>query len=228
MDSGVERRIADRGGDPLLNLAVLRAPGLVPGLAAVAVLMITYGGFLFSFALHLQAGLGDSALRAGLTFAPCAVVFGLCGYFWRRLPSGLHHLIAPLGCLVAVGGYAWVALVLHSGGQGGPLLQLALVVTGAALALGFSPLVTHALVRVPLAQAADASGLLTTTIQLGQAVGVATFGSLFLTLDSAPGPTVSGRALAVTFGWLAAAMVLAVAAGIPLARTVAAAGGRPG
>ena len=226
--AGVERRIADRGGDPLLNLAVLRAPGLVPGLAAVAVLMITYGGFLFSFALHLQAGLGDSALRAGLTFAPCAVVFGLCGYFWRRLPSGLHHLIAPLGCLVAVGGYAWVALVLHSGGQGGPLLQLALVATGAALALGFSPLVTHALVRVPLAQAADASGLLTTTIQLGQAVGVATFGSLFLTLDSAPGPTVSGRALTVTFGWLAAAMVLAVAAGIPLARTVAAAGGRPG
>src|SRR5205814_1539318 len=114
--AGVERRIADRGGDPLLNLAVLRAPGLVPGLAAVAVLMITYGGFLFSFALHLQAGLGDSALRAGLTFAPCAVVFGLCGYFWRRLPSGLHHLIAPLGCLVAVGGYAWMALVLHSGG----------------------------------------------------------------------------------------------------------------
>jgi hypothetical protein len=57
----------------------------------------------------------------------------------------------------------------------------------------FSPLVTHALVRVPLAQAGDASGLLTTTIQLGQAVGVAAFGSLFLTLDSAPGP---GDALA--------------------------------
>ena len=224
----VEQRIADRGGDPLLNLAVLRAPGLVPGLAAVAVLMITYGGFLFSFALHLQAGLGDSALRAGLTFAPCAVVFGLCGYFWRRLPSGLHHLLAPLGCLVAVGGYAWVALVLHSGGRGGPVLQLALVVTGAALALGFNPLVTHALVRVPLSQAADASGLLTTTIQLGQAVGVATFGSLFLTLDSARGPAVSGHALAVTFGWLAAAMVLGVAAGIPLARTVAAVATGPG
>jgi hypothetical protein len=36
---------------------------------------------------------------------------------------------------------------------------------------------------------------------------------------------VSGHALAVTFGWLAAAMVLGVAAGIPLARTVAAARG---
>jgi hypothetical protein len=34
---------------------------LIVLLAALAVLMITYGGFLFSFALHLQAGLGDSA-----------------------------------------------------------------------------------------------------------------------------------------------------------------------
>jgi len=221
----VERRIADRGGDPLLNLAVLRAPGLVPGLAAVAVLMITYGGFLFSFALHLQGGLGDSALRAGLTFAPCAVVFGACGYFWRRLPAAWHHLMAPLGCLVAVGGYLAVADVLRSGGSGGVPLQAGLIVTGAALALGFSPLVTYTLVRVPLRHAADASGLLTTTIQLGQAVGVATFGSLFLTLDTGRGATsaVSGHALAITMSWLAAAMLLAVAAGIPLARTVAAA-----
>jgi hypothetical protein len=122
-----------------------------------------------------------------------------------------------------VGGYLAVAAVVNSGGPGGLLLQLALVVTGGALAFGFSPLVTHSLVRVPLHQAADASGLLTTTIQLGQAVGVATFGSLFLTLDSRPAPAVSGHALAVTMAWLAVAMVFGVVAGIPLSRTVAAA-----
>jgi hypothetical protein len=221
---GLERRLTSRGGDPLLNLAVLRAPGLVPGLAAVAVLMITYGGFLFSFALHLQAGLGNSALRAGLTFAPCALVFGACGYFWRRLPASWHPALAPLGCLVAVGGYLAVASILRSGGPGGILLQAGLIVTGAALALGFSPLVTYALIRVPVRHAADASGVLTTTIQLGQAVGVATFGSLFLTLDAGRGAAaaaVSGHALAVTMGWLAGAMLLAVGAAIPLARTVA-------
>jgi MFS family permease len=217
----VERRVRD----PLLNLAVLRAPGLLPGLATVGVLMITYGGFLFAFALHLQAGLGDSALRAGLTFGPCALVFGLCGYFWRRLPARSHHLVAPLGCLVAVGGYTALALVLKSGASGGALLQVVLMVTGASLAFGFSPLVTHSLVRVPLHHAADASGLLTTTIQLGQAVGVATFGSLFLTLAShgAPGSATSAHALSVTMLWVAAAMALSVAAGVPLARTVAAA-----
>jgi hypothetical protein len=62
--------------------------------------------------------------------------------------------------------------------------------------------------------------------QLDLAVGVATFGSLFLTLDTGRGTTtaaISGHALAITMSWLAAAMLLAVAAGIPLARTVAAA-----
>jgi hypothetical protein len=83
---------------------------------------------------------------------------------------------------------------------------------------------------VPLHQAADASGLLTTTIQLGQAVGVATFGSLFLTLNSdgsggsAPA-LVSAHALSVTMVWVAIVMLLSVAAGIPLARTVVAASG---
>ncbi len=72
--------------------------------------------------------------------------------------------------------------------------------------------------------AADASGLLTTTIQLGQAVGVATFGSLYLTLDTERGGAVSaasGHALAITLAWLAGAMVFGVAAGMALARTVA-------
>jgi hypothetical protein len=54
---------------------------------------------------------------------------------------------------------------------------------------------------------------------------VATFGSLFLTLGAGRGSVgvVSAHALAVTFGWLAVLMVFGVAAGIPLARTVAAA-----
>ena len=123
-----------------------------------------------------------------------------------------------------MGGYLAVASVLRSGGPGGFSLQAGLIVTGAALAFGFGPLVTYTLVGVPLRHAADASGVLTTTIQLGQAVGVATFGSLFLTLDAGRGATVSavsGHALAVTMSWLAGAMLLAVGAGIPMARTVA-------
>jgi hypothetical protein len=103
------------------------------------------------------------------------------------------------------------------------VLQVFLVLLGAMLALAFSPLVTHSLVHVPVSQAADASGLVTTTMQLSQAVGVATFGSLFLTLDSRAVPAVSGHAIAVTLAWVAVAMVVGVLTGASLSRTVAAA-----
>ncbi|MFJ3339548.1 hypothetical protein [Streptomyces sp. NPDC086766] len=34
----------------------------------VVCVQLTYGGFLFGFTLHPQAGLGERALRAGLTY----------------------------------------------------------------------------------------------------------------------------------------------------------------
>ena len=104
-----ERAVAAAGGDPLLRLSVLRSPGLRSGLGAIVLLMCPYGGFLFSFAIHLQAGLGYDPLRAGLVFAPCAVVFGLCGYFWRRRPARWYPFLTPAGCLAGAAGYAGVA-----------------------------------------------------------------------------------------------------------------------
>jgi len=155
------------------------------------------------------------------------VAFGLCGYFWRRLPPRSHPFLTPLGCLAGAAGYAAVALDQRAGGPGGAALQLSLSAVGASLALAFSPLVTHALVGVQARQAADASGLLTTAIQLGQAIGVAAFGSVFLTLSDRGAPATasqeSGHALAVTLGWIALAAACAAIAAVPLSRTVRAA-----
>jgi MFS family permease len=223
-----ERRVAARGGDPLLNLDVLRSPGIVSGLATVVLVMCAYGGFLFTLSLHLQSGLGDSALRAGLTFAPAAAAFGLCGFFWRGLPARIHHVLTPVGLSIAAATEVALALELRGGSRGGPLLPVVLLIMGAALGTGYSPLVTHTLARVPLADAADASGLLTTTLQLGQVIGVATFGSLFLTLAARAGahPATAAlpaapHAIAATSAWLAALFVISAVTALPLTRTVA-------
>jgi MFS family permease len=229
----VERRVAAGGGDPLLNLGVLRSPGIVSGLGALVLAMVAYGGFLFTLSLHLQSGLGDSALRAGLTFAPSAAAFGLCGFYWRKLPGRFHHVLTPAGLAVAAAAEIVLGLDLRSGTHGGLLLPVVLLVLGAALGVGYSPLVTHALAHVPPADAADASGLLTTALQLGQVTGVATFGSLFLSLAARAGGAAvhagtraglpsSPHAIAVTSGWLALLFALALIAALPLARTVAA------
>jgi hypothetical protein len=128
------------------------------------------------------------------------------------------------GAAVGAAGYALVALLLRGGGSGGGLLQVFLVGLGGFLAVAFSPLVTQALVRVPLHQAADASGLLTTSIQLSQAVGVAVFGSVFLTLDAGgtggPVSVISGHAVFVTLALIAVTLACGAATAVPLARTV--------
>jgi MFS family permease len=217
---GVERRVTARGGDPLLHLDVLRVPGIRSGLAAIAAGMIAYGGFLFMFTLHLQGGLGDSPLRASLTFAPAGAAFGLFGFYWRKLPARIHHLLTPAGFTLGAAAYLVIAATLRAGGHGGAVLQVALLVFGAGMGAAISPLLTNALLHVPLAEAADASGVVTTTVQLGQVIGVATFGSLFLTLAGHPGPHPSASALTETLIWLAATLAVGILAAAALTRTV--------
>src|SRR5437868_2722225 len=115
----IERRVAARGGDPLLNLAVLRAPALPSGLVTLAATQIAYGGLLFAYTLHLQAGLGESALRAGLSYLPFAAVFGLAGYNWRRLPAAARQVLVPAGLTVGILAYLALAAGLHGAGLHG-------------------------------------------------------------------------------------------------------------
>jgi hypothetical protein len=171
--------------------------------------MAAYAGFSFSLTLHLQEGLGDSALRAGLTFAPAAVLFGAIGYWWRTLPARSHHLLVPTGFAAAALADIAFALVVRDGHQGAALLVV-LAVAGLTNGLGFSPLITQALTHVPLQRAADASGVLTTVLQLSQVVGVASFGTAFLDLAGhhSAHPTAHAIATVTTAG----AALLAVGA----------------
>jgi MFS family permease len=212
----VERALAARGGAPLVSARVLRAPGLVLGAASLFVAMVNYGGYLFSFALHLQSGLGESAQHAGLAFAPAALGFAATGLTWRALPQRLHGPMIPFGLLVAAVGYLLLAPILGRGGHGGTLMEADLLVVGLGLGLAFSPMVTVALTHVPLSDAADASGVLVTVFQLGQVVGVAVLGTTYLSLVHSPGPLPSAHALSTTLVALAASAVAAAGFAVAL------------
>ena len=216
----VEKRIATRGGDPLLNLDVFKAASMGTGVTTLLLNQIAYGGFLFAFALHLQQGLGDSALFAGLTFTPMAAAFGLVGFFWRKLPPRIHHLVPTLGMVLCILGYAGIAVSAQNDPHGA-LMWISVIVVGAGVGFAFSPLLVLSLVQVPMQKAADASGLLTTTMQLGQVTGIAIFGSLFLTLAGQPlTPESSSDSTTSTFTYLAILAAVAVIAAVFLARTV--------
>ena len=178
----VEHRVDVRGGQPILPRALLGLPGMAAGLAGIFIALAVFGGWLFGLALELQDGLGESPLRAGLTFVPCGVAFALVSLNWRRLPARYYDRLPMAGFVITGLGLLWSGLLLHSGAAAGPWLYVALAVAGGGLAGAFGPLVTRVLARTPVALAADASGVVVTMGQLGIVVGIATFGTLYLNL----------------------------------------------
>jgi MFS family permease len=180
-----ERRLAARGGFPLVPGRILRLPGAALGIAGLFAVMTTFGGLFFGLALHLQGGLGDSPLHAGLVFAPSAAAFAVVSLNWQRLPARFRPGLAVWGFVVMMASLLALAALLRGGGSGGIALYLVLGVLGAAMALAFSPLMTSVLMLVPVPDAADATGVIVTVNQLGLVIGVATFGTLYLNLAGA-------------------------------------------
>jgi MFS family permease len=188
------RRLFATGGAPVADVRLLAAPRFGLGMASTTAVMIAYGGFLFTLTLHLQQGLGDSPLRAGLTFAPYAVGFAITSLTVPALAPAIGRRLAPAGLALSALGYAGLGLVTGGGdwsdAEALPLLLLA----GAGFGAGYSQVITRSLAGVAPAQAHDASGLFNTINMLGFALGVATLGSAFLSAVGAPTPTETGGA----------------------------------
>jgi hypothetical protein len=214
--AGYESRLAARGGAPLIAPRVLRIPGIARAALRILVVMAVNAGFLFTMTLHIQGGLGYSALRTGLMFAPTALVFGAIGLTWRRWPAGLQGVLVPGGfALVAVASVG-IGLLMRDGGDGGPWLYAAFAIMGSGMTLGFSPTLTGALANVRPEDAADASGALVTVTQLGQLIGVATFGTPYLNRLDTSG--VQGSAHALWECALALSVVAIAGASVGLVR----------
>ncbi|MFG2059077.1 MFS transporter [Micromonospora sp. NPDC048930] len=201
---GYEVRRARRGRDPLLDVAVLRRPGVAAGLAACCVVMGCYAGFLFVLTLRLQDGLGFTALAAGLAFLPYASGFALCGLAVPRLPErvrGVLPVLGPLALAAVVTVLAWAARESWPWVAGSALL----LAGGAAHAASFSPLVGRLTGIVPVASAAALSALVSTGTLLAAVLGVTAIGGLHLALA---GTGRTGAALSLPPAALTAALLL--------------------
>jgi len=69
-----EVRLAERGGEPLVAIEVFVSPGLLRGLGAILTLY-AMAAFFLTFSIYLQAGLGRTALQAGIAIIPLSIGF---------------------------------------------------------------------------------------------------------------------------------------------------------
>jgi MFS family permease len=70
-----ERRLAARGGAPLVRIELFRNSGFAGGIPIAMLFIASYAAFLLTLAIYLQTGLGFSPLHAGAVYTQAAVGF---------------------------------------------------------------------------------------------------------------------------------------------------------
>jgi MFS family permease len=203
----LERRLAARGGDPLVDLDMLSEPGVAAGVVAIALLMACYAGFLVSLTLHLQTSLRFSAFDTGLIFFAYVTGFASTSLAWPRAGAAVRDRLPIVGPLVMATALVGIGIIASGGGWPVALATPVLLFAGAGQACAFSPLADRLTTIVRPEQAADLSGLFATASLVGQVLGVAAFvGVYFSALQHG-----SAHALALTTAVLAATLVLTAA-----------------
>jgi len=170
----VERRVAH----PMLDLSLLRVPTFDGGLVAAFAMNGSLFAMLLYLVLYLQDDLGYSALGTGLRVllitGATLVVATIAGRMSSHMP--VRWLIGPGLALVGVG------LLLMSGlGAASSWTHLVpgFLVAGIGSGLVNPPLASTAVGVVAPQRAGMASGANSTGRQIGIAVGVAAYGSIF-------------------------------------------------
>jgi MFS family permease len=200
---------AAAGRAVLVNTAAVGRPRVLLGLISLAVPTATYFALLFTLAQYFQQGLGRSPLASGLILVPWVAAFGLAGQITGRLPGRLAPVLPATGCALLASAYLAISITQLTGHRGNLLLVALLAVGGLGLGTQFATLMGHIMGAVPARFAPDISGVTSTTTQVGGALGVAGFGSLYLALAATPGAAHAGHAFGLTSLAFAAAAALA-------------------
>jgi EmrB/QacA subfamily drug resistance transporter len=166
-----------RRGQPMLSLRFFSDAAFSSANAVVLLVGFALLGFVFFNTLYFQAVQGWSPLQAGLRTVPNTLAVVVTAPLAGRLASRYGYRVPVVaGLLLAAG-----ALLLLTGIQvGTPYAYLwwKLAMLGAGLGLSISPATAAGVAAMPGTQAGVASAVITTSRQVGGALGVAVLGAV--------------------------------------------------
>jgi EmrB/QacA subfamily drug resistance transporter len=174
----VWQQYVQRNEEPLVPFAIFKDRNF--SLMNIVVAAISFGmlGLFLPIVIFLQSVLGLSALQAGLALAPMSLISMFVAPVAGRLADkfgGKYILFTGLS-LWTIG----LSIVLASSHPDSTRLHLlpGLLVAGFGLGMTFAPLQTIAMHNIAPQVAGAASGMITTTRQLGAVIGSAAVGAL--------------------------------------------------
>src|SRR5467141_614609 len=176
-----ERKRTDKGEDPLVDMDLFRHRSFAVGIPLTLLYYVTASGLFFTLVLFLQSGLGFSPIISGLSFAQLNIGFITASLLGPRLIRSFGNRVLSLAYILQTAGLGWIILTLNSYGASLTLYELSppLIVFGAGAGFALSPLLGVILSGVPSREAGEASGVVSTSFQIGKPVGISLFGLLF-------------------------------------------------
>ncbi len=214
-----QRRAEAAGREPLVALSLYRERSFAGGSSVLLLLFVSMGAYFLAQTIYLQAGLGWSVLKAGLTGIPFAVTTAaMAGYGVVVLAPRIGRKVLQIGALVLAAGAVGLAATAQLATPDTTfwIFIPGFVVTGAGFGLMVAPIGMFTVADVPVEHAGSASGLFNTTGQLANAIGVAVLGSVFFEIaERSPSrlpAEIFAPAFQVTLGLVAVLMLVACAA----------------
>jgi MFS family permease len=185
----VERRTERSGRTPLIPPSLVGLRSMRRGLAMAVPFFMGFGAYMFVFALTVQDGLHESALQSGVAITPMAVAFFAGSLLAPRLLARFGRYTVSAGVALQAVGLVWLIDVVRSDWPHVSALAMApgLIVAGFGQALAVVGLFRIVLADVPHRLAGIGSGVLVTMQQGALALGVASLGSLFVSLAASSG-----------------------------------------
>jgi hypothetical protein len=166
--------IQARRRDPLMPLAIFRAPNLAAANVAMALLGAAWIPTWFFLNLYLQQVLGYGAFEGGAALLPMTatimvLMVGVTGKLVAR--AGFKRPLVG-GLVVLAAGIGWLSMVRADGSFAVDVLPATLV-AATGMSLAYIPAMLAALSGAKPEEGGLASGIVNTTYQIGSALGLA-------------------------------------------------------
>ncbi len=169
-----------RKKDPLVDLALFRNFNFSIGNISGAILNFAQMGAFFLLPLFLQVVLGYSAIKTGTVLLPLAAAIMVMAPVAGKLSDKLGaKFIIITGMLFMSGGLLYLG---HFSATTTPVqLILPFIILGIGMGLSLSPLTNITLLDIPSEETGGASGVFSTTRQIGSIMGIAILGLVLQT-----------------------------------------------
>jgi len=173
-----EGRLVERGGEPLVDPAILRAKVLRGGLTSFFFQYFVQGGLFYAVPLFLSVALGLSAIETGVRLLPLSLTLLIAAAGIPKVfPNASPRRIVRLGFL-AMSASLFILVALLDVGAGPEITTWPMLLAGLGIGALASQLGSVTVSSVPDEESSEVGGLQNTVTNLGISVGTALTGAI--------------------------------------------------